>query len=209
VKNPMMILAVAAVALAASGAPAAAATSKLSLGLGQGTADLYSATGTYLAPSASPETNVNAEYWYAFSDDYAFALSGAYGMGRMEWKSGAGDPDVKATTASYKFRVGGDRMARVGERLTVFLGPGIEYWSGSSKLEVGGTEDESESVQRLGVSGRIGGFITLSPSVSIMGQVGHTFGYASVEDSGAETTWWPSSFQASWGVAFNFGGDAQ
>jgi len=208
VKNRMTILAVVATVLS-MGAPAARASSMLSLGLGQGTADVYTPTGTYLAPTSSPETNVNVEYWHGYSKDYAIAVSGAYGMGRMEWKSAAGDPEIKATTSSYKFRIGGDRMARVGDRMTVFLGPGIEYWNGSSKLDVGGTEDESDSVQRLGVSGRMGGFITLTPSLSIMGQVGHTFGYASVEDSGARTTWWPSSFEASWGLTFNIGGTAQ
>jgi hypothetical protein len=36
-----------------------------------------------------------------------------------------------------------------------------------------------------------------------MGQIGHTFGLASVEDQ-AKTTWMPSSFNASWGITFDF-----
>jgi hypothetical protein len=185
-------------------------TSLLSLGLGQGTADTYAAAApSYLAPSSSPETNLNAEYWYLFSDDYAFALSGAYGLGTMKWESAAGDPDIEASTTSFKFRVGGDRVGKVGDRLVVFMGPGLEYWSGSGTLDIGGTETESESVSRFGVSGRIGGFMKLAERVSIMGQVGHTFGYASVEDGGAKTTWWPSSFQASWGLTLAFGGEGQ
>lgn len=211
-KNCRMIAAVLSAALAVMVAAAAAwaggrGTSMLSLGLGQGTADGYAAAGNYLAPSSSPETNVNAEYWYAFSDDYAVAVSGAYGFGKMKWQSGvAGDPDIEATTSSYKFRIGGDRIGKVGERFKVFLGPGVEYWSGTSKVKVASSENESERVKRFGVSGRIGGFMDLTSSLSIMGQVGHTFGYASVDDTGAKTTWWPSSFEASWGLTFGFGG---
>ena len=90
---------------------------------------------------------------------------------------------------------------KVGERLTVFMGPGLEFWSGKQKLTVGGAGSESESVKRYGVSGRIGGFMALTDRVAIMGQVGHTFGLATVTD-GAKSTWLPSSFNASWGLTF-------
>jgi len=182
---------------------------RLSLGLGQGTADGYTpttvGTSSYLAPNTMPETNVNAEYWRSMSNDYALALSGAYGFSSMNWKGGdPGDPEIKATGTSLKFRLGVDKAGAIGERLQFFMGPGVEYWTGKQKLDVGGTETESESVSRFGVSGRIGGFMMLSDAVGIMGQVGHTFGTASVEDSGAKTTWWPSSFEASWGLTFGF-----
>jgi hypothetical protein len=191
----------------ALGASPVLAASRLSIGLGQGTADGYAVTGigtgTYLAPTATPETNVGAEYWYAFSDDYALAFSGAYGVSSMTWKPAvSGDPEIKATGTSFKVRIGGDRTGKIGERLTFFMGPGLEYWSGSQKLEVGGIEDESEPVSRIGVSGRLGGFIGLTEKIAIMGQVGHTFGYATVDD-GAKTTWFPSSFNASWGLTLS------
>ena len=196
----MMVLAVAA--------SADKGGSMLSVGLGQGTADGYSATtiggGTYLAPNTSPETNVGAEYWYNFSNDYAIALQGAYGFSSMKWTgAAAGDPEIKATGTSFKFRVGGDRVGKVGDRFLVFMGPGVEVWNGKSKLKVGSSENESKSVMRYGVSGRIGGFMMLSDKVGIMGQVGHTFGLASVEDK-AKTTWMPSSFNASWGLTLGF-----
>ena len=215
-KNRMFAVAVLAMLTVSSSAFAAGkGTSMLSLGLGQGTADTYAAndlgglaSGTYLAPSTSPETSVGAEYWYMFSDDYALAISGAYGFGSMEWESSdAADPKIKATTSSFKVRVGGDRVGQVGERFLVFMGPGLEYWNGKAKVDVGGAEAESEGVSRFGVSGRIGGFMMLSSGVGIMGQVGHTFGYASVEDGSAKTTWWPGSFEASWGLTFSFGGN--
>lgn len=204
-----VLMAMVALCLVVPAAMAAdGARSRLSIGLGQGVADGYSVAtvgaGDYLAPTTAPEINVGAEYWYSFSDDYAFALAGAYGFSSMKWEGAtAGDPEIKATGKSFKVRVGGDRVGRVGDRLTVFMGPGLEFWSGSQKLDVGGSSDESESVTRFGVSGRIGGFMALTESVSIMGQVGHTFGLATAEDE-AKSTWLPSSFNASWGLAFAF-----
>jgi hypothetical protein len=206
-----LVLAAFALAITAGSAAASKGSSIFSVGLGQGTADTYSSTslgGTndYLSPSTSPETNVGAEFWYLFSDDYAVAISGAYGLGNMKWES-TGEPEVKATTSSVKFRIGGDRVGSVGDRMKVFMGPGIEIWTGKSKLEVGSTENESESVTRFGVSGRIGGIMMLTDNVGIQGQIGHTFGIASAEDGPAKSTWWPSSFNASWGLTFGFGGN--
>ncbi len=207
-KDWIRMAAVCAVLTVATASSVNAAGSKLSIGLGQGTADGYGAatvgTGSYLAPTSAPETNAGVEYWCAFSDDYALALSGAYGFSSMKWEGAAsGDPEIKATGKSIKVRVGGDRTGKVGERLTVFMGPGLEFWTGKQKLTVGGVGSESESVKRYGVSGRIGGFMALTEKVSIMGQVGHTFGLATVTD-GAKTTWMPSSFNASWGLSFGF-----
>jgi len=208
-----MILSLAAVAntaAAQSGTDTAVAMkNRLSIGLGQGTADGYApasvGTATYLAPTTMPETNVNAEYWRSLSGDYALALSGAYGISSMKWTGAAStDPEIEATGSSLKFRLGVDKVGSIGERLQFFMGPGVEYWSGEQKLDVGGVETESEPVTRFGVSGRIGGFMMLSETVGIMGQVGHTFGLANVDDAGAETSWSPSSFQASWGLAFGF-----
>jgi hypothetical protein len=199
---------VVAVATLCVASPALAGGSKLSIGLGQGVADGYSATtvggASYLEPTTAPETNVGAEYWYSFADDYAIALSGAYGFSSMKWTgAAAGDPEIEATGSSFKLRLGGDRTGKVSDRLSLFMGPGLEFWSGKQKLDVGGSSSESESVTRFGVSGRIGGFMALTDKVSIMGQIGHTFGLASVEDQ-AKTTWMPSSFNASWGIAFDF-----
>lgn len=207
-------IALAAIALIASAGTAAAAgkgTSLLSIGLGQGSAETYSTvnfggTNDYIAPSSSPETSIGASYWYQFSDDYAFALSGAYGMGSQKWES-SGEPEVKATTSSFKVRVGGDRVGSVGDRFKMYMGPGLEFWNGKSKIDIGGTETESEGITRIGVSGRIGGIMMLSDNLGISGEVGHTFGIASVEEGPAKSSWWPNSFNAFWGLTFAFGGE--
>ncbi len=196
--------------VAAGNASAAeGASSRLSIGLGQGVADGYAAevvgTGNYLAPTTTPETNVGVEYWYSVNEGVAIALSGAYGFSSMKWQGEAsGDPEIKATGTSFKVRVGADRVGAIGDRLVFFMGPGIEYWSGKQKLKVGSTETESESTNRFGVSGRVGGFMMLAEKMGIMGQVGHTFGLAKADANGAETTWMPSSFNASWGLTFVF-----
>ena len=212
-RSSIVALALLAVTTAPQAAFAAGkGSSTLSLGLGQGSAETYGptnlgfATGSYLEPGQTPETNVGAEYWYGVSDNVSLALAGAYGMSRMEWESSdSADPKIKATGTSFKARLGADYVGKLSDRLHFFMGPGLEYWSGKSKLDVGGTETEGESVTRVGVSGRLGGFMMLSESVGIMGQVGHTFGYASVDDGGASSNWSPSSFNASWGLSFSFG----
>ena len=207
------VVLVAAVAVPHAAFAAGKGSSTLSLGLGQGSAETYAPTnlgfaaGSYLEPGQTPETNVGAEYWYGLSDNVSLALAGAYGMSRMEWESSdSADPTIEATGTSFKFRLGADYAGKISEKLHFFMGPGLEYWSGTSKLDVAGTETESESITRIGVSGRLGGFMMLSESVGIMGQVGHTFGYASADDGGASSNWTPSSFNASWGLSFSFGG---
>ena len=109
-------------------------------------------------------------------------------------------------------RVGGDRVGQVGDRLTVFIGPGLEFFTGKAKekFEGGGgptVENESSSTTRFGVSGRVGGMMKISDNVSIVGRVGHNLGYAtsSADKGNAKITWWPSSFDAAWGLAFAFG----
>ena len=98
---------------------ASATKNRLSIGLGQGTADGYAPTtvgaATYLAPTTAPETNVNVEFWRSLSNDYALALSGAYGFSSMNWKGAAsGDPEIDATGTSLKFRIGADRVRVAG-----------------------------------------------------------------------------------------------
>ena len=202
-----IVVVAAVIGLVMTAGAASAAGSKLSIGLGQGVADGYAQTtvgsGSYLSPTTSPETNLGAEFWHSFSDDYAVALSGAYGLSSTKWEGAAsGDSEIKATGKSLKFRLGADRLGKIGDKLTFFMGPGLEYWTGTQKLKEGSVETESESTNRFGVSGRIGGFMALSEKLSIMGQVGHTFGFATAKDV-AKTTWMPNSFNASWGLTFS------
>jgi hypothetical protein len=46
----------------------------------------------------------------------------------------------------------------------------------------------------------------LNPMTGITAHFGQRIGYASAEQDGAKTTWWPSSFEGAMGVSFTFGG---
>lgn len=163
-RRSWMVLALLCLAVTAGSASAAGkGSSMFSIGLGQGVADGYApatvGASTYLAATTAPETNAGVEYWYSFSDDYAMALSGAYGFSSMKWEGAtAGDPEIKATGTSIKVRVGGDRMGKVGDRLVVFMGPGIEYWTGKQKARGqrhGERVKVGESVWRVGADRRL------------------------------------------------------
>lgn len=195
-------------------------SSLLSIGVFQGTADLVGPESGFGGISAfqSPEIGVGGEYWQMFSDDYALTIQGSYGFSSETNKPGtnaaAGSLEQKFSTTSFKFRVGGDRVGHIGERFVWFMGPGLEYWSGKAKFENGAgggfvttaSTAESEATSRFGINGRVGGIMMMSDAWGIQGQVGHTLGYASAEEAGAKATWYPSSFNASWGLLFAFGG---
>jgi hypothetical protein len=197
-------------------------SSVFAIQIGQGQADLanpvvgaanYSTVDT---GDPSSQIELGGQYWYLLRDDYALSLSAAAGFFSEKDVAGnnppANSPDHKYSSTGFKLRVGGDRVGRVGERLVVFAGPGVEYWAGHAKYEnVFGTTPPSSNVTgptttRLGVSARIGGFIMISPAVSLAGQVGNVWGYATAKDKGAKVTWWPSSFEAAGGFGFHFGG---
>lgn len=193
-------------------------TSMLSIGVSQGVADIagpeFFSPG-YISAFQTPEIGVTGEYWNMFASDYALAVQGSYSFSSETNKPGtnasAGSPDAKFSTTSFKLRVGGDRVGQIGDRFLWFFGPGLEFWSGKAKFEdfAAAPNDnlETESTTRFGINGRVGGVMMLSDAVGIQGQVGHTLGYASAEEEGAKTTWYPSSFNASWGLLFTFGGN--
>lgn len=196
---------------------AGAGASMLSIGLSQGVGDYAGPEvgSGYISAFSSSEIGVTGEYWHMFAADYAFAIQGTYGFSSETDKPGtnasAGAPDLKYSTSSFKIRVGGDRVGQIGDRFVWFFGPGLEFWSGKAEFENFGftsnATDETESTTRFGINGRVGGVMMLSDAVGIQGQVGNTLGYASAEQEGAKATWYPSSFHASWGLTFVFGGE--
>lgn len=201
-------------------APAAHAVGKgssmLSLGLGQGSApvqDVFGVGGGYVEPASEGAINAGAQYWYLFADDYALALSGQMAFGNQKWEpADATDPEAKKALSGFKFRVGGDRVGKVGDRFLVYMGPGLEFASNKAKLEVNGQPDvETGNSTFFGVNGRIGGVMMLSDALGVSGEIGHSFGLASAEDEEdpagtAKSTWMTSDFSAFWGLTFVFGG---
>ena len=220
-KKSLLLLAALLMVTMVSGASALeTGTTIFAIELGQGTADLTnpvaaSSTPSYINGVSQPELSGQLEIWHMFAEDYAFNISGGVGFFSAKQEPNvvsAVNQEITNSHTSFRVRIGGDRVGQVGDRLTLFFGPGLEYFSGKAKAksEGGGgptVENESSNTTRIGISGRIGGMMKVSDNVSIVGRVGHNLGYAtsSADNGNAKITWWPSSFDAAWGLAFGFG----
>jgi len=124
-------------------------------------------------------------------------------------RRGPGAPDVKITSASWKIRLGGDRIGSIGDRFTWFLGPGLEYWSGKPKFDnvfVAGSQD-GLTTTKWGINGRMGGVMWINPKMGIFGRLGDSVGSAATEEKqSGKNTWYYSNFEAAWGLRFKLGG---
>lgn len=184
----------------------------LGIQITNGEADLYSSNGKYITAYSHPEVGVGISYWRLMTKDYAFAFNAGIGTFSETDKSALStDTDFKYTQSSWNVRVGGDRAVKVGDRAIFFFGPGIEFWTGKAKFEGGPYTQavETANVNRIALSGRVGGVMMLGQSLGINCQVGRYVGMASAKDdvtgsssNGAKATWWPSGFQASGGIIF-------
>ena len=140
------------------------------------------------------------------SDDWALALSG--GIGTFKETDEPGDnaspleEDFEYSQSSVQFRVGADRFVHISPTFHLFVGPGIQYWSGSAKFESGGISVESENTTRISLNGRMGAHISLGSSFGLTGHIGHYLGTASAEDAGAKVSWMPSGFESAAGISF-------
>jgi len=188
----------------------------LSIGLAQGTNEYSSGqvTGGYLdPPGIFPELGVTLEYNNKLAADYQLAVGFDYlwGSAKSTPTSAAapGAPDVKITSASWKIRLGGDRIGSIGDRFTWFLGPGLEYWSGKPKFDnvfVAGSQD-GLTTTKWGINGRMGGVMWINPKMGIFGRLGDSVGSAATEEKqSGKNTWYYSNFEAAWGLRFKLGG---
>ncbi|OGF03993.1 MAG: hypothetical protein A2W00_11415 [Candidatus Eisenbacteria bacterium RBG_16_71_46] len=214
----MMLVALAALAALPTPSAAEKGTSRLAVGIGQGVGDFVNprpGTGALTVDTGDDpsQTEAFAEFSFEFAPDWALALRGAYGFfSASQEPDAAGSPTLDYTSSSFGVRAGVDRLGRVSDRLTVFLGPGLEYWSGRTEFKnIYGTTPPDDDVKsattsRISISGRVGGILALSSAVGVVGQVGHQLGYATAEENGAKATWWPSHFNAALGLVFEFGG---
>ncbi len=160
------------------------------------------------------EWGFKAELWNMMADDYALNFSLGLGLFGEENTPGVNDTTsagtFRYTQSSWNMRVGGDRVVALGERTYLFFGPGIEYWTGKAKFEdetPPGTSYETENISRISLSGRLGAHMMIGENWGLTLQGGHKIGRATYKEAGAETTWWPSSMDASGGLLFRFGGN--
>ena len=180
----------------------------LSLQLTTGTADLATPEGGSGGITAydHSEWGGQVQFQRLLSDDWALALS--VGIGTFKETDEPGDnaspleEDFEYSQSSVQFRVGADRFVHISPTFHLFVGPGIQYWSGSAKFESGGISVESENTTRISLNGRMGAHISLGSSFGLTGHIGHYLGTASAEDAGAKVSWMPSGFESAAGISF-------
>jgi len=144
------------------------------------------------------------------SDKWALALS--FGIGTFSETNEYGEnlppnqPDGEYSQSSWNVRIGADRFVKLDDTFHLYVGPGIEYWTGSSHFdfEAFGVDEESEDTTRISLNGRIGAVWALSSAISLNGHLGGYVGTASAEQAGAKASWQPSGNNGALGLAFTF-----
>jgi hypothetical protein len=209
-KLAFLVASLVALTGAASAAGFEKGSSLFALQLTEGVADLATADAGYVSAYDHSEVGAQAQYWYFFQEDYALTLSGGIGFFSEAGQPGddapAGAPEGKYTQSSWQARLGGDRVAKINDRFHLFVGPGIQVWSGKGKFEnIGGSYSyESPNTMRIALEGRIGVHMAWSDRVGGFCQLGHYLGWASAEENGAKATWWPSGLDGAFGLAVRF-----
>jgi hypothetical protein len=206
-------LAALALLLAASQAFAAGKSIVIGLGLMHGTADIASSgtlgTDTYSSAFQTPELGGRFEYWNLMKENYALNFAANWGFSSETDKpqTGVVGPDHKFTTSSWSVRLGGDRVWSPLPNTKVFVGPGIEYWSGKAKFEgFAPSSYETKNTNRISLAGHTGAMMFIGPDWGLSGQLGHKIGYASYEEKGGKVAWWPTSVDGAMELIFSFGG---
>ena len=181
----------------------------LSFQLTTGTADL---TGPevfspgFISAYDHSEWGGQIHFQRLLSDDWALALSGGIGTFSETNVPGdnaaPGEEDFKYTQSSVQFRIGADRFVHLSPTFHLFVGPGIQYWSGDAKQEQGTASLETATTTRWAFNGRLGAHVFLGDSFGLEGHLGHYFGFASAKDAGAEASWNPSGIESAVGISF-------
>lgn len=212
--------------LAMTATASSAEGSFFALQLSAGTADFATEASSGFA-GFSPaydhsEWGLKGEFWNMMSEDYAVTLAAGFNLFSEENKPGVNATGgvFKYSQSSWNVRLGGDRVVALGEHSYLFFGPGIEYWSGKAKFEdetPPASTYETGNTSRISLCGRIGAHMMVGEAWGLTLQAGHKLGRATYTEpmrvdlsgdaGGSETTWWPSSMDASGGLVFHFGGN--
>ena len=181
----------------------------LSFQLTTGTADL---TGPevfspgFISAYDHSEWGGQIHFQRLLSNDWALALSGGIGTFSETNVPGdnaaPGEEDFKYTQSSVQFRIGADRFVHLSPTFHLFVGPGIQYWSGDAKQEQGTASLETATTTRWAFNGRLGAHVALGDKVALEGHLGHYLGVATAKEAGAEASWSPSGIESAVGIAF-------
>jgi len=180
----------------------------LSFQLTTGTADLVGPEDPfgYITAYDHSEWGGQIQFQRLLSNDWALALSGGIGTFSETDVPGdnatPGDEDFKYTQSSVQFRIGADRFVHISPTFHLFVGPGIQYWSGDSKRELGTDSAETATTTRWAFNGRLGAHVALGDKVALEGHLGHYLGTATAKEAGAEASWSPSGIESAVGIAF-------
>jgi hypothetical protein len=191
----------------ASAATLQKGSSMLAIQLSRGVADLTGDVGGVLITSSRPELGVQGQYWIFLADEYGANITAGIGYFK---ESETADPavlsagDYTETMNSWQVRIGGDRFAKVTDKLQIFAGPGIQMWSGKRTIKVSSGDFEDPSTMRWALSGRIGANIAIGENFGLIGHIGQYWAYATAEEGGATTKWLPSGSEGAMGFAFGF-----
>ncbi len=191
----------------ASAAALEKGSSLLAIQLSRGVADLTGDAGGILITFQRPEVGIQGQYWYFLATEYAVNVTAGIGYFK---ESDTADPavvgatDFRQTVSSWQVRVGGDRFAKVSEKLQVFAGPGIQVWGGKAKAKDPTGEVEGPSTTRVSLTGRVGAHILLGQNLGLIGHIGQYWGYGSASEGGAKTKWLPSGSEGAMGFSFGF-----
>ncbi|MEO6461743.1 MAG: outer membrane beta-barrel protein [Candidatus Eisenbacteria bacterium] len=181
----------------------------LSFQLSHGDGDFVSTeSGGFITSYAHTEWGGQAQFQHLMSEDWGIALSAGVGTFSEKNEPGPSAPlgsqEFEYSQSSWNVRFGLDRYVHLSPTFHLYGGPGLQYWSGTQERDFGAVEDESESVTRVALSGRMGAHISLSESFGLNAHMGHFIGKASADDNGAEASWTPSGNDGAIGVAFHF-----
>lgn len=197
----------------AGGAAAASNPIVIGLGLSHSTADLATYGGGFSHAYDHSELGARFEYWNFLHESYALNFNANLGFFSETDKPGTaappGTPEGKYTQSSWSVRLGGDRVWSPNARTKLFMGPGIEFWTGKAKFkDIGGFAGtyETRNAERFSLHGHTGAQLMMGSGWGISGQLGHRIGVASYKERGANTTWWPSSLDGAMEFIFTFGG---
>ncbi len=189
-------------------------TSLIAIHVGGGDVDWVQPAGTagYITSQVKlPSLRFGAEYWHVMANDKAVTLSGGLGYFSETDKPGsgatAGSPDFKSTVSSFHVRLGADDMYKVTDKVTLYMGPGIQYGSSKFKFVAGTTTDEAPTVTTWALDGRFGGMCKVNKSVAMGGCLGHSFGISSASKDGAKANWTSTGFYGEGSLVFSFGGE--